>query len=154
MADKDAFAFTTVNQVGVVVSDLEKSMREHQEALGIGPFDVLDITSENSAIEGADSPYHIRIALAKNTPVQVELIHVVKGETIHSEFLREKGEGIHHVGMLIEGGIEEKIAELAAKGINVLQKGEIFGRSNFAYMDTAMTSGVIWELIDRYGARG
>lgn len=153
MSESETFALTTVDQVGIVVHDLDKSMREYQEAMGIGPFDVLDITSDNSRIEGAVSPYHLKIALAKNTPVQVELIQVLKGETIHSKFLREKGEGIHHVGMLIEGGIEEKITELKGRGINVLQRGEIFGRSYFSYMDTERTSGVIWELIDRYGLR-
>lgn len=153
MAERVTFALTKVDQVGIVVHDLEKSMKEHQEALGIGPFDMLDITSENSNIQGAVSPYHLRIALARNTPVQVELIQVLQGETVHSKFLREKGEGIHHVGMLIEGGIDEKIAELMGRGINVLQRGEIFGRSHFVYMDTAKTSGVIWELIDRYGLR-
>lgn len=154
MAEQAPFALTTVNQVGIVVHDLEKSMKEYQEAMGIGPFDMLDLTSENSAIQGAVSPYHVRIALARNTtPVQVELIQVLKGETVHSKFLREKGEGIHHVGMLIEGGIEEKIAGLKERGIGVLQRGEVFGRSHFAYMDTVKTSGVIWELIDRYGLR-
>jgi len=153
MPGSEAFALTTVNQVGIVVQDLDKSMKEYQEALGIGPFDVLDITDNNSRIEGAVSPYHLKIALAGNTPVQVELIQVLKGETIHSKFLREKGEGIHHVGMLIDGGIDEKIAELKKRGINVLQRGEIFERSYFAYLDTARTSGVIWELIDRHGLR-
>jgi 4-hydroxyphenylpyruvate dioxygenase-like putative hemolysin len=153
MSDKGAFALTRVDQIGIVVEDLEKSMEEYQESLRVGPFDLLDITSENSTIEGAVSPYHLMIALARNTPVQVELIQVVEGETIHSKFLREVGEGLHHVGMLIDDGIEEKIAELRERGINVLQRGEIFGRSHFAYMDTGKTSGVIWELIDRYGQR-
>ena len=153
MADNVKFALTRVDQIGIVVNDLEKSMMEYQDTMGIGPFDTLDITSDNSAIEGAEPPYHLKIALARNTPVQIELIQVLKGETTHSRFLLAKGEGIHHVGMLIEGGIEERIAELAEQGINVLQRGEVFGRSHFAYMDTVRTSGVIWEIIDRYGLR-
>lgn len=153
MLEKERFTFTKIDQVGIVVRDLEKSMKEYQQGVGIGPFDVLDITSENSNIEGAVSPYHMKIALARNVAVQVELIQVLNGETIHSQFLREKGEGIHHVGMLINGGIEEKIAQLKEQGINVLQRGEIFGRSHFVYLDTGKTSGVIWELIDRYAQR-
>ena len=153
MSEKGAFALTNVDQIGIVVEDLEKSMEEYRDSMGVGPFDVLDITSENATIEGAVSPFHLKIALARNTPVQVELIQVLKGETAHSRFLHEKGQGLHHLGMLIDGGIEEKIAQLGERGINVLQKGEIFGRSHFAYMDTEKTSGVIWELIDRYGVR-
>jgi methylmalonyl-CoA/ethylmalonyl-CoA epimerase len=76
----------------------------------------------------------------------MELIQVLEGETIHSKFLEKKGEGIHHLGFIVED-IEEELVRLDRGGIKVLEKGIVLEMVKFVYLDTEKILGVILELI-------
>ena len=78
--------------------------------------------------------------------IQIELIQVIKGKTIHSKFLEEKGEGIHHLGFFVKD-VEKELDRLKKEGIEVLERGEVLGVAKFAYLDTEKTLGFILELI-------
>jgi catechol 2,3-dioxygenase-like lactoylglutathione lyase family enzyme len=78
--------------------------------------------------------------------VQLELIQVLEGENVHTKFLREKGEGLHHIGFFVKN-LEEELAALKNEGIEVLWRGEALGVTKFAYLDTEKTLGIILELI-------
>ncbi|MFX0204455.1 MAG: VOC family protein, partial [Candidatus Hodarchaeota archaeon] len=75
-----------------------------------------------------------------------ELIEVVEGETTHTKFLREKGEGLHHIGFIVED-IEEELIKLEKAGISVLERGIVQEMVKFAYLDTEKSLGIILELI-------
>jgi hypothetical protein len=49
------------------------------------------------------------------------LVQVLEGETVHTEFLREKGEGLQHVAFLVRN-LDEKLGELAKSGIEPVMR--------------------------------
>ena len=125
-----------VGQIGVVVRDVEKAI-EYYSKFGLGPFQVVEIAGEVGS-----KMVKAKLAFAQMGQVQLELIEIVEGETIHTEFLKKRGEGLHHLGFFVED-LEKEVDRWKKQGVGVLQAIEGF----FAYMDTAKIGGVILELI-------
>ena len=129
--------FSKVDQIGIVVQDVEKYVKFYQKIFGVEPFPTVESTI-NSA--------KLKIILLELDTVEIELIQVVDGESIHSKFLRERGEGLHHLGFFVKD-IEKELATLEKEGIKVLERGEVLGTVKFAYLDTEKTLGIVIELI-------
>ena len=126
-----------VDQIGIVVRDMEVTMKFYEKMFGIEPFPTVE-----SAIDSAK----LKIGLFQLGEVQIELIQVLKGETIHSKFVEKRGEGLHHLGFFVED-IEKELARLEKEGIKVLERGSVLGVVKFAYLDTESFFGVVLELI-------
>ena len=138
-----------INQVCVVVNDLKKSMEYYWHTFGIGPFTIHTYEPSfvtDMMIRGERVDYRMKIAFAKMGSIQLELIQPL-GESIYAEFLREKGEGIHHIGCYVDN-IDDAVAMAEKQGLTVMQSGKRPG-SGYAYLDTEKTLGAIWELIQR-----
>lgn len=112
-------------QIGVVVRDLERAMCALSEAFGIGPFRVTDWppagrTDMQRVYQGKPADFTARMAFAELGPVELELIQPVAGESIWADFLRERGEGLHHLRFNVP---DEKpvIQYLAQQGIQTIQ---------------------------------
>jgi len=129
--------FSKVGQIGIVVKDLEKTLKFCEKILGVKSFSTVDRDLGHA---------RLKTGFFWLGNVQIELIQVVKGRTIHSKFLEEKGEGIHHLAFFVKD-IEKELDNLKKKGIEVLERGEVLGVAKYAYLDTEKTLGFILELI-------
>ena len=136
-SSEERSVFSKVDQIGIVVKDIEKYMRLYEKMFGVEPFPTVESTI-NSA--------KLKIVLFELDTVEIELIQVIEGESIHSRFLKEKGEGLHHLGFFVKD-IEKELATLEKDGIRVLERGEVLGTVKFAYLDTEKTLGIVLELI-------
>jgi catechol 2,3-dioxygenase-like lactoylglutathione lyase family enzyme len=125
-----------IDQIGIIVKDMERSLKLYEQMFG-PPF----LTLESDVTSGK-----LKFGLFQVGEIQLELIEVVEGETIHSKFLREKGEGLHHIGFIVED-LEEELIELEKAGISVLERGTVQEMVKFAYLDTEKSLGIILELI-------
>ena len=134
--DKNPFKFT-INQLGIVVKDIEKTSA-FLENIGIGPFPSFDAESEKGKF---------KIGLFQQEGLQIELIQHVEGEDqLYSKFLKEKGEGIHHVGYWVKD-FDEALQKMKDLGIKVLADGDVYG-VRYCYLDTEKQCGFIVELIE------
>ena len=140
--------FSRIDQVGVVVRDVEKAI-EYYSSIGIGPFEYAQGMIADRRLYGKPAA-DIKnvIALTQLGHVQLELIQPAGGESIHKEFLETKGEGIHHLGFLVDD-LEKETAKLTEKGFKITQSGTFVGGGGFAYFDTDKVGGVLLELIQR-----
>jgi hypothetical protein len=87
-------------QIGVVVADLDRSVKGLTEIFGIGPFRVIDWPPREAMkryYHGKQGNFTARMAFTEIGPVELELIQPLDGESIWADFLREHGEGIHHI---------------------------------------------------------
>ena len=94
--------FNETMQLGIVVRDLEATVRRYEDDYGIGPwrFDRIDLGEANDYREhGQPVERSTRIAIAMIGRVMWELIEPLDEEGIHARFLAEKGKGIHHVAV-------------------------------------------------------
>lgn len=129
--------FTKIDQIGIVVDDLERTMDLYEQLFGIEPFLTLE-SPVNSA--------KLKIGLFYLGDIQVELIQVLEGKTIHSKFLEKRGEGLHHLAFFVDN-IEKELKSLEKGGIKVLEKGRVLEEVKYAYLDTEKLLGVVLELI-------
>lgn len=104
------------SHIGIVVRDLDQAMDYYSSVFGLGPFRTQTYDLKGFLYRGRPADARVRAALADSGSVFVELVQVLEGETVHTEFLREKGEGIQHVAFLVRD-MDQKLRQLARSGI-------------------------------------
>jgi methylmalonyl-CoA/ethylmalonyl-CoA epimerase len=94
--------FNETLQLGIVVRDLEATMRRYVDDYGIGPWEVYEFDAgkaEDFREYGRPGERSWRLAVATVGHVQWELIELLDEESVNARFLAEKGEGVHHVAV-------------------------------------------------------
>jgi methylmalonyl-CoA/ethylmalonyl-CoA epimerase len=142
-----------VRQVGIVVKDLDDAVAYYSK-LGIRPWFQASFSDEEHIYRGKKAEYDVDIALAFSGQMQFELICPKEGdENTHMNHLKNKGEGIHHVGFFVSD-IDRRLEGLRELGVGVIPSGYLkstgkAGGSHtaYAYLDTTSIGGVILELI-------
>ena len=139
--------FTETMQIGIVVRDLDATMRRYAEDYGIGPWQVFEVTPENAPDlrhDGQPVKGSARSAVAMVGSVMWELTEPLDDNTLFARFLAEKGEGVHHLAVATPN-FHEVIAE-HTKGGTVLPLSGSFTGIDVAYLPTDHTLGVILEV--------
>ncbi|MBN2099191.1 MAG: VOC family protein [Dehalococcoidia bacterium] len=106
-----------LSHVGIVVRDMDKALDYYTGVLGLGPFTTEVYDLQSFVYRGKRASARVKAAISNSGPVFVELVQVLEGETVHTEFLREKGEGLQHVAFLVRN-LDEKLKDLAHSGIH------------------------------------
>lgn len=117
--------FTKVLQVAVVVKDLETAVKKYADEYGIGPWIIYDFnpqTVKDMIVRDQRVDYAMRLALCDIGGVQWELIEPKDDKSIYAEFLRNHGEGLHHVAFGVDN-YEEAMKFFREKGHQILQGG-------------------------------
>ena len=138
-----------LGQIGCVVKDVDKTVSYYRNTLGIRPWMLLDERPEPCIEKGKEVHPLLRIALAYMGPVQVELIQVVEGESVHLNHPEESLWRVHHLGFMVQD-INKRLDACQKLGIGVLQRGtirDIGFTVDYAYLDTVQEAGVVMELI-------
>jgi methylmalonyl-CoA/ethylmalonyl-CoA epimerase len=139
------------HHVGVVVRDIEKTI-EYLEALGVGTFGMPDGSpyieeSFRGMLHGRPAMWKLRISNARVGGSELELLEPCGGESALQEFLDSRGEGLHHIGYLVDD-VPAEMAKMAEYGIEVLTSGA-GEKASFVYFDTGAIGGIIIEVRSR-----
>ena len=129
------------DQIGIVVRDVDETIRFYSSVFGWGPFYVTETAPREGAFWGATTRYSLKLAFAQLGPIEIELIQVLEGDTAHSKFLQEEGEGLHHLRFLVDD-LDGVLEALAGEGIE-----PIWRRGNMVLLNSDKTGGVMFELI-------
>jgi len=138
-------------QVGVVVRDLDATMRGLTEVFGIGPFRVVYCPpperQNQQCLRGSPVRFRTRQAFVDMGGFELELIQPIEGTTIWSEFLEARGPGIHHIRFNTPD-LEEVVGALKARGIGKTQEGAGIREGTYwANFDTEALLGFIIEIM-------
>jgi hypothetical protein len=138
-----------VAQIALVVRDLDAAL-ERWVAVGYGPFRVYDYGPNlaRRRYRGSEGAFSMLLAVSDTSP-QVELIQPLTGPSIYEDWLTKRGEGLHHVGLVVDGDFDAAVERLVAAGYPAIQSGD-FGPlhdGRFSYHDTQDALGVIVELV-------
>jgi methylmalonyl-CoA/ethylmalonyl-CoA epimerase len=141
--------FTETMQIGIVVRDLDATVRRYVEDYGIGPWHRHDeLTADNAKdlrIHGKPAaPWRVAAASAMVGQVMWELIEPLDDESIFARFLAEKGEGVHHIAVATPR-FDDAVAAQAERG-NTLVLSGTFSGIDVAYLPTDRELGVILEI--------
>lgn len=139
--------FTHLVHVGVVVRDMNKAI-ERLTALGIGPFQPR-ILPPDAREKYRGKPFkpsqRVTIQITQIGNMELELIQPIRGKSPHQEFLEEKGEGVQHLGFIVNN-LEKDVKRLTAKGSSILLTSQFKGGGGVAYLDLD-AAGLIVELV-------
>lgn len=94
---------------------------------------------ETCTYRGEPADFVADISLSYAGDTQLELIRPVSGDSIYTEFLRDSGPGLHHI-CVESAGVEafwEAVDDATAHGASVVQRGEMPGGMQFAYVSAA-----------------
>ena len=136
------------HHVGVIVRDMEKTI-EYLSSVGIGPFGMPDGTLMvevpfKGEFRGKPAEWKVKISVAKLGNAELELLQPSWGESALQEFLDNHGEGIHHLGYLVDN-VRAEMEKLMKQGIQVITSANLDGRG-FAYLETGVVGGIVTEI--------
>jgi len=143
----DPIALPQKLHIGVVVKDMDRTIQRLTSTFGIGPWDIKERRYPEEQVVVGKGPFSYRVAFADLGPIELELIEVLEGSTIHADFLNARGEGIHHIGFRVKD-LENTVTTLQQQGIGVLQSAFREG-SRYVYMDPTELGGIMFEFVER-----
>lgn len=141
-----------VFQVCVVVNDLDQAVDHFTNVIGWGPFEIQELDSKDYTFRGRPSTGgKVRVATtAWDSAPALEIAQPLDDESAFAEFLKERGEGLHHVHCGMVDDLDVVLPSLAKDGVEIISMGSLpeYGtRSAFV-----RTHGVLVELTDMKGA--
>ena len=132
----DKVELKSVDHIGIVVRDCDKVIESWSELFGLGPWNFREM---------GGGGVKLRVAFGYLGNIRIDLIQPVEGKVLHSEFLEEHGEGLHHLGFYVDD-VDKEAAKLVEKGAKIL----INNPGNYIYLDTGGPGGVIYELMGEH----
>jgi hypothetical protein len=141
----------SIIQIGFVVRDAVKMVKRYSEIFGVGPWSFIEGKAKDFILYGKtlrNMDCGLRIAIAYLGKIQMELIQPLYGPSTHLSFLKEQGEGIHHVSFGAVEDHDQIVSSLTARGIGIEMQGLAGEVSTFTYLATQKTLGTIFEVVN------
>ncbi len=140
-----------ITQIGVLVPELERAMAAHAQLSPSEGWHVVEPGPRRgvSTYRGRPLTGRARLAFSPSTP-EIELIEYLDGDSVYSEWLTERGHGLHHLAVNVEH-LGQASDQMAAAGFNELQGAWGYGpggSGGHAYYDTVDALGYILEAIE------
>jgi methylmalonyl-CoA epimerase len=131
-----------IEHIGIIVKDLEASLKKYTSHLGLEVKEV-----EEVEVEGVIN----RIAFLPLKETNIELVQTTAKTGLAADFLKEHGEGIHHIALEVED-LEKTFDELRSQGVEFLWGRIIDGSrgSRVAFFKAEEFNGVYIELVQKH----
>jgi methylmalonyl-CoA/ethylmalonyl-CoA epimerase len=96
--------FPPLGHVGIIVANVDESVKSYAKLFGAANFAVYDFEPVRAWCNGAEMPeYKLRIGMGSlDNGTAIELIQPITAGTLHDEFLRRTGGGLHHIAFYTE----------------------------------------------------
>ncbi len=125
-----------VEHIGIAVKDLSKGNALYSQLLGVEPYKLEEVASENVLTS------FFRIGSTK-----IELLEATTEESAIAKFIAKRGEGIHHIAFEVED-IESEMERLRNEGFRLLNTAPKKGADNklVCFVHPKDANGVLVEL--------
>ena len=124
-----------VDHIAIAVNNVDEALKNYQNILRIEKIDIEEVPTEK-----------VRVVMLKLEDSRIELMEPMTDDSPISKFLKDKGEGIHHIAITADN-IEDDINRAKKNGIRFL--GEIrsgsYGRK-ITFIHPKSLNGVLTEL--------
>ena len=125
-------------QVALVVKDLQNTIENYWNILGIGPWELRDwgsLVLPERLYHGRQTWVKEKMGHAFTEDLDLEMFAFVEGESIYQDWIDEHGEGIHHIKLRVDD-LDEVTDDLDRQGFPCLLRGRgglPEEKSGFAY---------------------
>ncbi|MBX7224663.1 MAG: methylmalonyl-CoA epimerase [Chitinophagales bacterium] len=125
-----------IDHIGIAVKDLEKSNALFSTLLNRVPF-----------LQEKVDAMKLSVSFFKLGDTKIELLEPLASDSPISKFLEKKGEGIHHVALLVDD-IHAEMNRLRKEGFQPLTEHPYIGANNklVCFFHPKDTNGVLIEL--------
>jgi len=137
--------FSQLDHVTIAVKDIERAVKFYS-SLGIGPFvpparhDFVNKTLRDKPLTDKVITREAWIG-----PVFLQLVQQAEGESLVSEFIDRRGEGVFHLGFVVDD-IDKAEDEVVKMGLKVTQRGRREDGSGYTFFETEALAGVTLEI--------
>lgn len=140
-----------IGQAGFFTRDIFQAMENWDKVQGINNWILYEHTDERiqnvARVNGlCEEKFKFYCACANTNGIQLELIQPVYGLPFYENFLRDHGEGAHHLKLLVPPeSYDEVLKYYEQNGMPVLFGAEYFG-SRFYFVDSVKKLGLYLEI--------
>jgi methylmalonyl-CoA epimerase len=133
---------TKIEHIGIVVKDLNRSLQRYTSLLDLKVEKIEEVKVENVVN---------RVAFLPIGETRIELVETTADTGLAAEFLKERGEGIHHIALEVED-LESVFSDLKSNGVAFLWDRIIQGSrgSKVAFFKAEEFNDVYIELVQRH----
>lgn len=137
-----------VFQVAYAVHDIQAAQRFFGEMLGVKRFLFIEnAVMKEQIYRGQPVECRQHIAFGYADTMQIELVQTIAGENTFTEFLRERGQGVHHLGIQVQDLNQATRAMTEQHGFELVESGAIGHATRFSFLDTRPAIGTYIELV-------
>jgi catechol 2,3-dioxygenase-like lactoylglutathione lyase family enzyme len=134
--------------IGIVVRSIEETGAIYKDLLGVQEWHTWEVERDGLPTnpQTAGRRGGIRIAYGRAPGQTIELLQPTGGTTIWSEFLREHGEGVQHIGVWTPD-LPAALGEALARG-GIVTHGMLLGGAASVQLSTNSAPGEILPALD------
>lgn len=132
--------YEKIDHIGIAVNNLDEALKVYQMVFGLHPL----------KIETLDH-LHLRVAFIPLGEVLIELLEPTQGGPSRiRDFLKEKGEGFHHIALRVKD-IDAALRRLKEMDVPLRDEQPRAGGddSRIAFIDPSLTQNILTELVER-----
>ncbi|MHA1783434.1 MAG: VOC family protein [Promethearchaeota archaeon] len=133
-----------IDQLGYIYKDIRKQAKFLEQKFNIPKFVFIENKDKKYYYRGKETIISTEIGLSRIFNTQIELIQLIEGECIFTEFLNAGKEGLHHFGVFVTN-LKKIVNHYKEMGFEVVHEGIAAGRQKVAYLDTYDILGVYVE---------
>ena len=124
-----------IEHIGIAVKNLDESIRFYENVLGLKCHNIEFVKDQK-----------VRTAIFKIGESKIELLETTDPEGPIGRFIKDKGEGIHHIAFAVND-VQEALNEVKSKGISLVDNVPRKGAEdlNIAFLHPKSTNGVLME---------
>ena len=125
-----------IEHIGIAVSNLDEAIKLYTNLLGVEPYKTEIVKSEG-----------VKTSFFKSSNTKIELLEGIGEDNAISKFIKNRGEGIHHIAFEVDNILLE-IQRLKKHGFQIINEKPKKGGDNklICFMHPKSTNHVLIEL--------
>jgi methylmalonyl-CoA/ethylmalonyl-CoA epimerase len=125
-----------IEHIGIAVENLDLANDLYAKLLGKSHYKIEEVLSEG-----------VRTSFFEVGPNKIELLEATSTESPIAKFIKQKGEGIHHIAFAVDD-IRSEISRLKDEGFVLVNESPKMGADNklVVFVHPKSTGGVLVEL--------
>ncbi|MFC0558140.1 methylmalonyl-CoA epimerase [Halalkalibacter alkalisediminis] len=128
-----------IDHIGIAVASIEDTLPFYMGVLNLELVGLEEVRSQG-----------VKVAFLKIGESKIELLEPLTDESTVAQFIKKRGEGIHHIALGVIS-IEERIKEIKEKGVNMIHDEPVNGAggAKVAFLHPKSSKGVLYELCEK-----
>jgi methylmalonyl-CoA/ethylmalonyl-CoA epimerase len=126
---------THIEHIGIAVKNLHESIRNYEDILGLKCYKIEEVKDQK-----------VRTAIFQIGGSKIELLETTEPDGPIGRFIKDKGEGIHHIAFAVNN-VQDALNDVKAKGVFLVDDKPRKGAEelNIAFLHPRSTHGVLIE---------